>query len=246
MQHDDDGNTKSKARKSKDKSKNALTHGFYAQDVVLPWEDRQQFLESYEAIREELKPRGALEEDLVLAIAELRWRRQRIAIHYLLAFYQHQPSPELMKAAREGTASLASYLAAYGGQVVMATEDLLNIIKENKARRARGEIPLDQPLRPKQDISAQSITQAYDPSKFEQRLKLEAMFDNRLSKLMGQLIGLKSEKARYAEKTIEALPSTDAPALAPPEESNDQNPSTPAADGSPEAEINQQTKPTNK
>ena len=39
-------------------SKNALTHGFYATDVVLPWENQQEFDGLLRAFQDEYCPDG--------------------------------------------------------------------------------------------------------------------------------------------------------------------------------------------
>ena len=39
-------------------SKNALTHGVYAQEVVLPWEDAQAFDNLHEELRRDLEAFG--------------------------------------------------------------------------------------------------------------------------------------------------------------------------------------------
>ena len=44
-------------------SKNALTHGFYATDVVLPWENQQEFDDLLRAFQDEYCPDGVSEED---------------------------------------------------------------------------------------------------------------------------------------------------------------------------------------
>ena len=92
-------------------SKNALTHGVYAQEVVLPWEDAQAFDNLHEEIRRDLKPSGYLQEEAVRDIAKEIWRKQRLAITYALPFYKKPMTPELMEAAKGGIRGLAAYLA---------------------------------------------------------------------------------------------------------------------------------------
>ena len=47
-----------KKTKSAGVHKNALTHGIYAQDIVLPWEIEQDFVDLYEGLRNEFEPDG--------------------------------------------------------------------------------------------------------------------------------------------------------------------------------------------
>jgi hypothetical protein len=43
------------------RSKNAITHGVYAEEVVLPWEDAQAFDKLHQDVRRDLKPSGYLQ-----------------------------------------------------------------------------------------------------------------------------------------------------------------------------------------
>jgi hypothetical protein len=49
--------------------KNALTHGLYARDLVLPWKNEEDFIGLCESLREELFPSGPTGEAAVLDIA---------------------------------------------------------------------------------------------------------------------------------------------------------------------------------
>ena len=53
---------------SSNRPKNALSHGVYANDVVLPWENEQDFKYLLESIRAEFCPSGASEEEVVFDI----------------------------------------------------------------------------------------------------------------------------------------------------------------------------------
>jgi len=56
----------------------ALKHGAYTATSVLPGESQTDFEKLHQDIVAELKPSGALEEDLVLAIARYSWRKQNL------------------------------------------------------------------------------------------------------------------------------------------------------------------------
>ena len=58
-------------------SKNALVHGVYASDVLLPGESVEDFTNLYAAIRSDLNPEGTLEEEAVLDIVRLHWLKRR-------------------------------------------------------------------------------------------------------------------------------------------------------------------------
>lgn len=59
-------------------SLNALKHGLFAADLLLPGDpdDAQELLGIWEGLMAELKPRGTLEEMIILGIISSFWRRQ--------------------------------------------------------------------------------------------------------------------------------------------------------------------------
>lgn len=58
---------------------NALSHGLYARDVVLPGEDREGFDELRANLVIDLKPVGRVEEGVVRRVADIWWRLGRAA-----------------------------------------------------------------------------------------------------------------------------------------------------------------------
>lgn len=58
-------------------SKNATRHGFYATAVLLPDEDRDEFVRFARRLVEAYRPSGMLEEEHVRTIIETRWQLRR-------------------------------------------------------------------------------------------------------------------------------------------------------------------------
>ena len=56
---------------------NAIRHGAYTEDLLLPGECAEEFERLHQGLIEELKPNGTLEEHTVRAIAENIWRKTR-------------------------------------------------------------------------------------------------------------------------------------------------------------------------
>ena len=59
-------------------NKNALLHGLYAKDVLLPWDSKEDFLKLHEDLKIELFPDGRAEEEAVLDLAFLHWHKRTI------------------------------------------------------------------------------------------------------------------------------------------------------------------------
>jgi len=58
-------------------SKNALIHGVYASEILLPGESEEHFDELYQALRRDLNPESPLEEEAVLDIVRSHWLKRR-------------------------------------------------------------------------------------------------------------------------------------------------------------------------
>jgi hypothetical protein len=196
------------------RSQNALTHGLYAREAVLPWESADAFAAYYRAIRDDLDPEGPLEEEAVREVAELHWRKQRLAMGYLLQYYKDTPPPELIKAAKGGLGSLAAHLASaaapsVGATIVATGSQILDYIKSG----CRTELPAATPAGA--TVVRSVVEQAYDPAAMERMLRVEAMIDGRIAKVMGRLVNLKEYKRIYGTRPATVLPSASAPALSP-------------------------------
>ena len=61
---------------------NGIKHGAYAEDLILPDENGDEFLQLYQALTEEWKPVGALEEDTVLTLTQCIWAKRRVERFY--------------------------------------------------------------------------------------------------------------------------------------------------------------------
>jgi hypothetical protein len=91
--------------------KNALSHGVYASDVVLHWENEQDFRDLLENLRAEFCPNGASEEEAVFDIASLIWKKRRLNVGSQLAFHRHPDAGALAEAGhRGGWSGVADYL----------------------------------------------------------------------------------------------------------------------------------------
>ena len=58
-------------------SRNSTKHGFYSTDVLLPQEDREEFLRLARRLASAYGPSGVLEEELVKTIIETHWQLRR-------------------------------------------------------------------------------------------------------------------------------------------------------------------------
>jgi hypothetical protein len=198
---------------------NALTHGLFAREVTLPWEDAKKFEAFKQAIHGELNPRGPLEEEAANEIVDLHWRKQRLAIGYLLKFYQVLPPPQLIEAANGGLASLARYLHTEthrraAGTLRMTGAQALDFIKGKFSARSNvaddAHLQHSTPSVQRDTITATTcsiIESAYDAAGFDRLLRVEMKIDSRIAKTMARLVCLKEYKLMYCGDSLPALPS---------------------------------------
>jgi hypothetical protein len=97
--------------------KNALSHGIYTEDMVLPWENAKDFVDLHKALREDLEPDGLTENETVLGIAGLYWKKRRLMIGCQLAYRRHPNAGALTKAGVSGWSGVEQYLESTSDQL---------------------------------------------------------------------------------------------------------------------------------
>ena len=68
----------SDAKKKRPRNRNALVHGLYAKDVLLPWDSPEDFERLHEDLKAEFCPHGRAEEQAVLELTFLHWDKQTL------------------------------------------------------------------------------------------------------------------------------------------------------------------------
>jgi hypothetical protein len=91
---------------SKQSNQNALIHGVYSSDIVLPWEKAEDFNELLQGIRLDFMPNGTTEDDIVFEIAVLHWRKRRINRALQLEFLQSSVAAEIEKSGKRSVAGI--------------------------------------------------------------------------------------------------------------------------------------------
>ena len=109
------------------RKKNALTHGIYAEELVLEWESADDLIKLRNDLWEELQPEGRLEEETVLGVVTQTWLKRRLMRTVALGFRR---DPFAIEAARSNPKDLDDLaqviISASSGQ-----EDLLSAAKES-------------------------------------------------------------------------------------------------------------------
>jgi hypothetical protein len=98
---------------SKKSKHNALVHGAYSSDVILPWESRRAFQLLLNGIRAQFNIAGTFQEEIAFDIAVIKWKQKRNARMEQIAFLESSIGAELEKV---GERSAAGIRAALKGQ----------------------------------------------------------------------------------------------------------------------------------
>jgi len=69
------------------RKKNALTHGIYGKDLLLPWESREEFEKLLADLQAEVQPSGPMESESVFDLAHLRGQKKRVHQMWIAAAY---------------------------------------------------------------------------------------------------------------------------------------------------------------
>lgn len=177
------------------KPHNAITHGAYARESVLPWEDAERFESLHSSLRAELNPNGPIEEAIVAEIADLYWRKRRLAMGAQIAVHRVGIPEGLAAAANGGPKSIADFMAqnsAKPGGLRMFGAQAIDYVKA----KARGETP--PPVEQVQGVAEPDVvSRAYDPATMIARLRAESLIDTRIAKLTARLAMSKEYRKLY-------------------------------------------------
>jgi hypothetical protein len=211
------------------KSKNALVHGVYSSDVVLPWEKASEFHELLAGIRIDLEPNGALENDIVFEIASLSWKKRRVNRIMQLALLQNKFAASIEESGKrsvEGIRTQLDYLqfkqqrkrAKFASHVSDLSESLKVLAAElsNKKKPSLGKVGSNvrhlmgvledlEPIVAAAVPSTESDEKCFDPGLcvdiLAKEFEIEARLGGLLDKAMYRLVVAKEFRRQYAPKS---------------------------------------------
>ena len=234
--------------KQNSKQKNALIHGTYARDIILPWEDEQEFNELHEQIKIDLPPKTILQAEVVFEITLHMWKKRRLLVGSKLAYLSSPQAKSLKEAGKEGEAGIAQYLADELGKIdrfrhhvlddlkdlsAMARTtvgDMQALLREELDAESRGDSAKDNTSRRQTLTKMQEFIQkqmegqnsalklmadreldetiaesAYRPEIIEREMRLLAMLNGAIDKLLARYYRLEEARRLYAAKDVQEL-----------------------------------------
>jgi len=112
----------------------ALKHGAYSEAALLPGEDPAEFKALHKGLIADFRPNGRMEEETVLSIARLTWRRRNLA-RFEVGQLSHYVLETLKRVVAEENDSIRKF-----DKEIMATFDKMTEVSK-RAREAKGTRP---------------------------------------------------------------------------------------------------------
>ena len=204
-------------------NQNALLHGLYARDVLLPWDSKEDFLKLHEDLKVEFSPDGRAEEEAVLDLAFLHWHKRTIYRLWQSTVLSDPFTEDIRQTEgkswfeiRKGLRAAATSKRSLRGTIENSLSSLfagLQTVGEKLATTSDAEelkviyaqtevmaklvterfMPLVKAMDQRPDAE-QALDRAYAPESLEKVMRLEAAFDARIGKVLARLVGLKEFK----------------------------------------------------
>jgi hypothetical protein len=222
---------------SKKPKKAGYVHGLYAKDLLLPWDDREQFTDLHQGLQAEYFPNGPSEEECVLDLAQLYWLkrtlwRMRTATVLRDPFTAEIVATEkkswagirqgLRDNAREERTLLQTMETAAANAVSKMSRLATKLAKESSPDEAEKVqltlsahlelvrvtlLPMLEQVRQLPDAEG-AFDKNYLPEALEKVVRLETLIDARITKVLARLIALKEFKRTPAASPLAQLTSS--------------------------------------
>jgi hypothetical protein len=212
-----------KKEKRQKRRRNALVHGLYSRDVLLPWDNKDDFEKLHQELCAEFRPSGAAERETVLDLTHAFWLKRTIWRMRQAAVMADPFTAEVLstdckswqemrKELREQASTARSFqdLAMDTfSELRSQVRRLLEQIKEAKdpeevknaenamaawLRLMSDRVAPSLLLVSKFPTGEKSFNNAYVPESLEKLVRLEAAQDARIAKILVRLVGLKEFK----------------------------------------------------
>jgi hypothetical protein len=216
------------------KKPHCIIHGLYARDVLVPWDDREEFTTLHNELTEELFPRGASEVECVCDLTLLHWKKRTLWRLYTATVMRDPFTDEIVATERTSWAGIRRGLREKAREehtLAKTTEasvaDAVTNVRRLGKKLAKGAspeevqkltpllgagvelvnkrlLPLLQQVKQLPDAEG-AFDQNYLPEALEKVVRLEAMIDARISKVLARLVCLKEFKRTPAGNPLAQL-----------------------------------------
>jgi hypothetical protein len=205
-------------------NRNALVHGVYSSDIIMPWERPEDFDALLNGIRRDFKPRGTTEDDIVFDIAVLHWRKRRVNWLLQFEFVDAQFAGEVEKSGKRSVDDIRRSIETrrvkkgrekvkYTSAVVGLSEAVTSLAYELKKNTSLGKLGANmrsvvddiEKLRPIIEAGAKSVDEAKkidgacNLDTIGSACELEARLDALIDKKIQRLIVIREFQRQYGQ-----------------------------------------------
>ena len=213
-----------------------LVPGLYAKDLIFPWEDREEFVNLHNGLKDELFPNGTCEEECVLDLASQHWLKHSLSRLRIATVLRNPFTDEILateakswtgirrglrESAREDHTlrkTIEKALAKSVRHMLQLTEKIAlggpeelkkytPILETATKLFEKSLLPLQELVRQLPDAEG-AFDKNYGPEGLERVVRLEALIDARINKALARLVGLKEFKRTPAGSRLAQLTAT--------------------------------------
>jgi hypothetical protein len=211
-----------------------IVHGLYAKDVLLPWDDREEFAALHSGLKQEFFPSGQSEEECVLDLAQLYWQKRTLSRLRTAAVLRDPFTSEIVATEKKSWSGIRRTLrenAREEGRLVRTMENsvakaiaeirrlgkklakdvpfeevekLTPLLRASIELASKSLLPLLEQVRQLPDAEG-AFDKNYLPDALEKNARLEAMIDARIGKILARLVALKEFKRTPAGSPLAQL-----------------------------------------
>jgi hypothetical protein len=222
------------AETTKPKKSGKIAHGLYAKDVLLPWDDREQFEALHNELKKEFFPSGPSEEECVLDLAQLYWQKRTLWRLRTATVSRDRFTEEIVATEKKSWAGIRQNLrekAREEHSLLQSMETTVADAVSEMARVARklGKDPSAEEverLGPLLNVGVELVRKTvmplleevrqlpnaegafdknYLPEALEKIVRLETSIDARIGKVMARIVALKEFKRTPAGSPLPQL-----------------------------------------
>jgi hypothetical protein len=218
---------------SKPKKVGSIVHGLYAKDLLLPWDDREEFVALYSGLKQEFFPNGPSEEECVTDLAQLYWQKRTLWRLRTATVLRDRFTEEIVAMNRTSWAGIRRGLrekAREEQSLVRAMEVSVanGVAKMNRLGKKMRKVAGPQEVQELASLLSSAIAQVkkmlplieqvqqlpdaegafdknYLPEALEKVVRLEASIDARITRVSARLVALKEFKRTPAGSPLAQL-----------------------------------------
>ena len=182
-------------------NKNALCHGVFSNEVILPWESSTDFEQLHAAFKDEWKPSGCSEETAVLDLTMATWIKWRAIKMAQLRFFSDPFGVDLLESGKTSWQDILHHQQGVPERTQTALGHMDEVMCALNNMPKTHIVPNIRSLAERTERNMTMFSHAYDSDVIERQVRVMAAIDARIDKVLNRLTSLKEYKRMSAPQT---------------------------------------------